>query len=48
MVIDATNTLLSMAINVKGHSDAKHKYTEDDIIGMLNFLIDNLFVEFDG
>ena len=33
---------------VKSHSDAKHKYTEDDIIDMLNFLIDNIFVEFGG
>ena len=29
-------------------SDAKIKYTEDDIVGMLNFLIDNIYVEFGG
>ena len=26
---------------VKSHSDAKHKYTEDDIVRMINFLTDN-------
>ena len=30
---------------VKSHSNAKHKYTEDDIVRMINFLIDNIFVE---
>ena len=33
---------------VKSHSDAKHKYTEDDIVRMINFLIDNIFVESGG
>ena len=29
---------------VKEHSDSKHKYSEDDIIKMLEFLVDNIFV----
>ena len=29
---------------VKDHSEAKNKYTEDDIVRMLEFLIDNIFV----
>ena len=33
---------------VKEHSDSKHKYSEDDIIKMLEFLIDNIFVVFAG
>ena len=33
---------------VKEHSDSKHKYTEDDIIRMLEFLVDNIFVVFGG
>ena len=33
---------------VKGHSDSKNKYTEDDIIKMLEFLVDNFFVGFAG
>ena len=33
---------------VKSHSDAKHKYTVDDIVRMINFLIDNIFVECGG
>ena len=33
---------------VKEHSDSKHKYSEDDIIKMLEFLIDNIFVIFAG
>ena len=33
---------------VKNHSDASHKYSEEDIIDMLNFLIDNIYVEFGG
>ena len=28
---------------VKEHSDSKHKYSEDDIIKMLEFLVDNIF-----
>ena len=33
---------------VKEHSDSKNKYTEDDIINMLEFLVDNMFVVFGG
>ena len=33
---------------VKEHSDSKNKYTEDDIINMLEFLFDNIFVVFGG
>ena len=29
---------------VKEHSDSKSKYTEEDIIKMLEFLVDNIFV----
>ena len=31
---------------VKEHSDSKNKFTEDDIINMLEFLVDNIFVVF--
>ena len=31
---------------VKEHSDSKNKYTENDIINMLKFLVDNIFVVF--
>ena len=33
---------------VKEQTDAKNIYTEDDIISMLNFLTDNIFVQFGG
>ena len=33
---------------VKENSDSKNKYTEDDIIDMLEFLVDNIFVVFGG
>ena len=33
---------------VKEHTDSKNKYTEDDIINMLEFLVDNIFVVFGG
>ena len=33
---------------VKEHSDSKHKYTEDDIVNMLEFIVDNIFVVFGG
>ena len=33
---------------VKEHSDSKSKYTEDDIINMLEFLVDTIFVVFGG
>ena len=33
---------------VKEHSDSKKKYTEDDIINMPEFLVDNIFVVFGG
>ena len=31
---------------VKEHSESKNKYTEDDIVNMLEFLVDNIFVVF--
>ena len=33
---------------VKDQSDLKNKYTEDNIINMLDFLVDNIFVVFGG
>ena len=30
------------------YSDSKNKYTEDDIINMLEFQVDNIFVVFGG
>ena len=33
---------------VKEHSDSKSKYTEEDIIKMLEFLVDNISVVFAG
>ena len=33
---------------VKEESDSKHKYSEDYIIKMLEFLVDNIFVVFAG
>jgi len=33
---------------VKDHTNSKTKYTEDGIFNMINFLIDNIFVEFGG
>ena len=33
---------------MKEHSDSKNKYTEEDIIKMLEFLVDNIFVVFAG
>ena len=33
---------------VKDHSNAKHKYTENDIVRMIDFHIDNIFVECGG
>ena len=33
---------------VKEQSDSKHKYSEDDIMKMLEFLVDNIFVVFAG
>ena len=33
---------------VKEHSDSKNKYSEDDIIKMLEFLVDNIVVVFAG
>ena len=33
---------------VKEHSDSKNKYTEDDIVNMLEFLVDKLFLVFGG
>ena len=37
-----------MCYFVKEHSDSKNKYTEDDIVNMLEFLVDNIFVVFGG
>ena len=28
--------------------DAQHKYTDEEVIKLLNFLIDNIFVKFGG
>ena len=33
---------------MKEHSDSKNKYTEKNIIKMLEFLVDNIFVVFEG
>ena len=33
---------------VKEHSDSKNKYPEDDIIKILEFLVDNIFVIYAG
>ena len=33
---------------MKEHSNSKRKYTEEDIIKMLEFLVDNFFVVFAG
>jgi len=30
------------------HTTRKTKYTEDDIVNMINFLIDNIFIDFGG
>jgi len=30
---------------VKDRTNSKTKYTEDDIVNMINFLIDNIFIE---
>lgn len=33
---------------VKNHTESNKNYTEENVINMLNFLIDNIFVEFGG
>ena len=33
---------------VKEHSDSKNKYTEEDILNMTEFLVDNIVVIFGG
>lgn len=33
---------------VKNTSNSKKKYTEEEIIKMINFLVDNIYVEFGG
>jgi len=33
---------------LKDHTNSKTKYTDDDIVNMINFLIDNIFIEFGG
>jgi len=30
------------------HTNSKTKYTEEDIVNMINCLIDNIFIEFGG
>ena len=42
------NKKLNNAYFVKEHSDSPTKYTAEQVINMLNFLIDNIFVEFGG
>ena len=42
LVVGSTNYF------VQSHSDSTNKYTEEDIVGMLEFLIDNIFVTFGG
>jgi len=32
----------------KDHTNSKTKYTEDDIVSMISFLIDFIFIEFGG
>ena len=34
--------------SVTEHSDSKNKYTEEDIIKMLEFLVDSIFLVFAG
>ena len=33
---------------VRNYTESSRKYTENDIVNMLDFLIDNIFVEFGG
>jgi len=33
---------------VKDHTNSKTKYTEYNIVNLINFLIDNIFIEFEG
>ena len=33
---------------VKNYSKSDKKYTEDEIVNMIEFLIDNIFVQFSG
>jgi len=33
---------------VNDHTNSKTKYTEDDIVNMINFLIANIFIEYGG
>ena len=47
-VSGGVSVLCWLAAPVKDHSDLKNKYTEDDIINMLEFLVDNIFVVFGG
>ena len=42
-------SMLSLATYfVRDHSDAPHKFSDADVIKMLEYLIDNIFVEFGG
>ena len=43
VVIDYKDTYF-----VRDHSDAPHKYSDADVIKMLEYLIDNIFVDFGG
>jgi len=48
---DDTHILWVHGLNaylVKDHTNSKTKYTEDDIVNMINFLTDNIFIEFGG
>ena len=45
---DVIASILLSLVFVKEHSDSKNKYTEDDIIYMLEFLVDNIFLVFGG
>ena len=33
---------------MEGNSDSRNKYSEDNIVDMLDFLVDNIFVVFVG
>ena len=52
MVIADINILYWFTKNhnyfVKEHSDSKSKYSQDDIVKMLEFLVDTIFVVFAG
>jgi len=33
---------------VKDHTNNKKRYTEDDVVNIINFLTENIFIEFGG